>query len=178
MINYYFDNTNELKPFTHELEANDDTLPPDNALRIAPEFKNGYCPCEQNGKWVLVEDHREKTVYNIDTKSAEKIDYLGKIKDGFTLLEPFEFCKWDIKAKKWVLDEDAKNEHLIKNNQNLKNSLINEANEKIAILQDIIDLDMQEADEEAQLKSWKKYRILLTRVDASDINAIFPAKPE
>ncbi|MFQ0995775.1 tail fiber assembly protein, partial [Gilliamella sp. BG2] len=159
MINYYFDNTNELRPFTHELEANDDTLPPDNALRIAPEFKDGSWPCEQNGKWVLVEDRREKTVYNIETKSAEKIDYLGKIKNGYTELEPFEFCKWD--GKKWVLDEDAKNEHLIKNNQALKNSLINEANEKIAILQDIIDLDMQEADEEAQLKAWKKYRILL-----------------
>ncbi|WP_167370061.1 hypothetical protein [Gilliamella bombi] len=39
MINYYFDNKNELRPFTHELEANDDTLSPDNALRIAPEFK-------------------------------------------------------------------------------------------------------------------------------------------
>ncbi|OCG48804.1 hypothetical protein A9G35_01110 [Gilliamella sp. Choc5-1] len=50
------------------------------------------------------------------------------------------------------LDEDAKNEHLIKMNQALKIALINEANEKIAILQDIIDLDMQESDEEAQLK--------------------------
>jgi hypothetical protein len=42
MINYYFDNTNELKPFTHELEANDNTLPPDNALRVEPKFKDGY----------------------------------------------------------------------------------------------------------------------------------------
>ncbi|WP_085163742.1 tail fiber assembly protein [Gilliamella bombi] len=175
MINYYFDNTNELRPFTHELDANNDTLPPDNALRIKPEFKNGFYPCEQNGEWVLVEDNREKTVYNTKTKESSTVDYLGKIRDGFTLLEPFEFCKWD--GKKWVLDEDAKNEHLIKNNQNLKNSLINEANEKIAVLQDIIDLDMQEANEEAQLKQWKKYRILLTRVDASDINAVFPQKP-
>lgn len=178
MINYYFDNTNELKPFTHELEANTDTLPPDNALRIAPEFKDGNWPCEKNGKWILVEDHREKMVYNIETKESSVVDYLGKIKDSFTLLEPFEFCKWDIEAKKWILDEDAKNEHLIKTNQALKIALINEANEKIAILQDIIDLDMQEADEEAQLKAWKKYRILVTRVDASDINAVFPDKPE
>ncbi|MBI0060371.1 tail fiber assembly protein [Gilliamella sp. M0320] len=176
MINYYFDNTNALKPFTHQLEANNDTLPPDNALRIAPEFRDGYWPCEQNGAWILIEDNRNKTVYNIDTKESITVDYLGKIREGFTLLEPFEFCKWD--GKKWVLDEDAKNEHLIKNNQNLKNSLINEANEKIAIFHDIIDLDMQEADEEAQLKAWKKYRILLTRVDASDINAVFPDKPE
>ena len=176
MINYYFDNTNELKPFTHQLDANNDTLPPDNALRIAPEFRDGYWPCEQNGAWILIEDNRNKTVYNIETKEAEKIDYLGKIRDGFTLLKPFEFCTWN--GEKWILDEDAKNEHLIKNNQNLKNSLINEASEKIAVLQDIIDLDMQETDEEQQLKQWKKYRILLTRVDASDINAVFPAKPE
>ncbi|SCB95502.1 tail fiber assembly protein [Gilliamella intestini] len=91
---------------------------------------------------------------------------------------PSSFHKWNKKNKKWILDEDAKNEHLIKSNQNLKNSLINEANEKISLLQDIIDLDMQEADEEAQLKAWKKYRILVTRVDASDVNAVFPVKPE
>ncbi|MWP48507.1 MULTISPECIES: tail fiber assembly protein [unclassified Gilliamella] len=176
MINYYFDNTNELRPFTHELEANDDTLPPDNALRIAPKFKDDYWPCEQNGAWILIEDNRNKTVYNINTKESSTVDYFGKIKEEFTLLVPFEFCMWN--GKKWVLDEDAKNEHLIKNNQNLKNSLINEANEKIAVLQDIIDLDMQEADEEAQLKQWKKYRILVTRVDVSDINAVFPKKPQ
>ncbi|NUF49930.1 tail fiber assembly protein [Gilliamella sp. ESL0250] len=92
--------------------------------------------------------------------------------------KPSPFHKWNKKNKKWILDEDAKNDNIIKNNQNLKNSLINEANEKISLLQDIIDLDMQDADEEAQLKAWKKYRILLTRVDASDINAVFPAKPE
>jgi hypothetical protein len=175
MINYYFDNTNELKPFIHELEANNDTLPPDNALRIAPEFKDGYWPCEQNGSWILVEDNREKTVYNIETKESSIVDYFGKIKEGYTQLEPFEFCKWN--GKKWVLDNDAKNKNIIKNNQLLKNSLLNDANEKIAILQDIIDLDMQEDDEEAQLKQWKKYRILLMRVDVSDINAVFPDKP-
>ncbi|KFA58980.1 Tail fiber assembly protein from lambdoid prophage DLP12 [Gilliamella apicola] len=176
MINYYFDDTNELRPFTHKLEANDDTLPPDNALRIAPEFKDGYWPCEKNCEWILVEDHREKTVYNIETQEPLKIEYIGKIRDGFTELEPFEFCQWN--GKKWVLDEIAKNESIIKNNQLLKNSLLNDANEKIAILQDIIDLDMQEMDEEAQLKQWKKYRILLMRVDVSDINAKFPDKPK
>ena len=176
MINYYFDETDELKPYTHELEANDDTLPPDNALRLAPEFKDGLHPCENNGKWVLVEDNREKTAYNIETKEAVKINYLGKIKEGFTLFEPFEFCKWD--GEKWVKDKVAENNATIEHNQFKKNSLINEANEKIAIIQDVIDLDMQESNEEEQLKKWKKYRILLTRVDSSDVNAAFPEKPE
>ncbi|OCG21149.1 hypothetical protein A9G11_08400 [Gilliamella sp. wkB108] len=69
-------------------------------------------------------------------------------------------------------------EQIISQNQVMKNSLLNEANEKIAILQDIIDLDMQESNEEEQLKQWKKYRILVTRADTSDINVVFPSKPE
>ncbi|OCG21152.1 hypothetical protein A9G11_08415 [Gilliamella sp. wkB108] len=69
-------------------------------------------------------------------------------------------------------------EQIISQNQTMKNALITKANEKIAVLQDIIDLDMQESNEEEQLKQWKKYRILLTRVDTSDIKVIFPAKPE
>ena len=176
MINYYFDNTNALKPYTHQLDANDDTLPPDNALRVKPKFKDGFHPCEKNGTWVLVEDHRDKTVYNIETKESFKIDYLGEIKEGFTSQKPFQFSKWN--GKKWILDEDEQNTFKIKQNKMLKNSLLNEANENISILQDAIDLDMSENGDEDKLKAWKKYRILLNRIDTSDINVIFPEKPQ
>lgn len=63
-------------------------------------------------------------------------------------------------------------------NQLIKKSLINDANEKISILQDIIDLDLQESNEEEQLKQWKKYRILITRVDAHQTDIFWPEKPE
>lgn len=175
MKNYYFDNTNKLHPYTHQLDATKNTLPPDNALRIAPEFKDGYIPCEKDGKWVLVEDNREKKVYNIETKETFKIDYIGEIKEGFTLLVPFAYSKWD--GEKWVLNEDEKNTHIIKQNKAKQNSLINEANDKIVVLQDTIDLGMQKNDEEARLIQWKKYRILLTRIDTSNVNVIFPEKP-
>lgn len=175
MINYYFDNTNEMKPYTHKLDANDDTLPPDNALRITPEFKEGFHPCEKNGTWVQVADHRDKTVYNTETKESVKIDYLGEIKAGFTLLEPFQFSKWD--GKKWTLDEGEQNAFKIKQNKSLKNSLLNEANENISILQDAIDLDMSEDGDEDKLKAWKKYRVLLNRIDVSNIAVVFPEKP-
>ena len=69
-------------------------------------------------------------------------------------------------------------EQILLQNQLRKTALIKDANEKIAIIQDVIDLDMCESNEEEQLKQWKKYRILLTRVDASDINVVFPSKPE
>ena len=86
----------------------------------------------------------------------------------------------NINGKLMLVDSEPialTNEQIVSQNKTIKNSLISEANEKIAILQDIIDLDMCESNENEQLKQWKKYRILLTRVDASDVNVVFPEKP-
>lgn len=86
----------------------------------------------------------------------------------------------NINGKLMLVDSEPialTNEQIVSQNKTIKNALISEANEKIAILQDIIDLDMQESNEVEQLKQWKKYRILLTRVDASDVNVVFPEKP-
>lgn len=86
----------------------------------------------------------------------------------------------EVKGKLKLVDPEPihlSDEQIILQNQSIKTALISEANEKIAILQDVIDLDMQESNEDEQLKNWKKYRILLTRVDTSDINVTFPKKP-
>ena len=68
-------------------------------------------------------------------------------------------------------------EDIIFNNKIRKDNLIIEANEKIKILEDIIELEMQETNEEEQLKEWKRYRILLTRIDTNNIDIKFPSKP-
>ncbi|ECA4283821.1 phage tail protein, partial [Salmonella enterica subsp. enterica serovar Stanley] len=39
---------------------------------------------------------------------------------------------------------------------------------KIAPLQDAVDLDIATDDEKAQLDEWKKYRILVNRVDTTN----------
>ena len=62
-------------------------------------------------------------------------------------------------------------------NESQQQRLISAANEKISILQDIIDLDMCESNEDEQLKQWKKYRILVTRVDVNQLDVKFPAEP-
>ncbi|OCF95496.1 tail fiber assembly protein [Gilliamella sp. wkB308] len=175
MINYYYDNTNEFRPYTHQLDANDDTMPPDNALRVAPEFRSGHYPCEKNGKWILIEDHREKTAYNIETQEAIEIDYLGKIKAGFTLLQPFEFCKWN--GEKWVLDEEQKKSFIIKLNQSKLANLLSDANNEIEILNDKIELEIATDDDKKQMKKWKLYRIQLKSIDTNKLDIEFPAKP-
>ena len=68
-------------------------------------------------------------------------------------------------------------EDIIFNNKIRKDNLIIEANEKIKILEDIIELEMQETNEEEQLKEWKRYRIILTRIDTNNIDIKFPSKP-
>lgn len=59
-----------------------------------------------------------------------------------------------------------------------KQRLMSEAGEKISVLQDAVDLDMATPEEESVLKEWKKYRVLLNRVDTSSAPDIdWPVKP-
>ena len=66
---------------------------------------------------------------------------------------------------------------IIFQNQQLKESLLKEANSEIDILNDKIEFDEATDDDVAMLKKWKLYRINLKKLDATDINAIFPIKP-
>lgn len=60
-----------------------------------------------------------------------------------------------------------KNAGKIAANTAKKAQLIAAATDRISVLQDAVDLDMATADEIAALPLWKKYRVLLSRVDAN-----------
>lgn len=60
-----------------------------------------------------------------------------------------------------------------------KSSLMAEAAGEISPLQDAVDLDMATDEEKEQLAAWKKYRVLLNRIDTSSAPDItWPTKPE
>ncbi|EMM9642004.1 tail fiber assembly protein [Providencia rettgeri] len=70
-------------------------------------------------------------------------------------------------------------EQLIAEAEQQKQSLLAEANNSIAPLQDAVDLGMATDEEKAQLTAWKTYRVLLNRVDTSTAPDIdWPQKPE
>lgn len=70
------------------------------------------------------------------------------------------------------------NEELISQNLAIKNALIYEANQIIAFLQDAIDLDMAESGDKEKLELWRKYRILLNRLDIEQTaNIDWPKQP-
>lgn len=78
-------------------------------------------------------------------------------------------------------DEEIKNDDLVKTNMNLnrKSSLMAKATERVSILQDAVDLEMATPEEIALLTKWKKYRVLLSRIDANTPSDIaWPEVPE
>ena len=110
----YLKETNEFLEMSEAIENPKEEgkfLIPANATSIkALDAKDGFAICfnETKKEWEYKEDNRGKTVYSTTDKTESKIDYLGAIKDGFTLLKPTEFDKWI--TEKWVENIDAKNE--------------------------------------------------------------------
>ncbi|MCT8350076.1 tail fiber assembly protein [Photorhabdus temperata] len=53
-----------------------------------------------------------------------------------------------------------------------KQELMEKANERITPLQDAVDLSMATEVESLALQAWKKYRVMLNRVDTSKVPEI------
>ncbi|EHJ1676496.1 tail fiber assembly protein, partial [Salmonella enterica] len=84
-----------------------------------------------------------------------------------------EYQKWDGKA--WVKDDAAETADRLHEAEGTKSRLLQMASGKIAPLQDAVDLGIATDDEKAQLDEWKKYRVLINRVDTSAPS--WPDKP-
>jgi len=132
---------------------------------------------ETDAAWSLVEDHRGKTVFDTDTGNAVFINELGPLPVNTTSLAPDgQYMKWN--GSEWVKDDEAEKAASIADAQNTKASLMQEANNTIALLQDAVDLDMATDDDVQSLTAWKKYRVLLSRVNPDDAPDIeWPVKP-
>ncbi|HAH9222813.1 TPA: tail fiber assembly protein [Escherichia coli] len=116
--------------------------------------------------WHLVEDHRGKTVYDVASGDALFISEPGPLPENVTWLSPDgEYQKWNGTA--WVKDAEAERLFRIREAEETKNSLMQVASEHISPLQDAADLEIATEEETSLLAAWKKYRVLLNRVDTS-----------
>ncbi|NYY22372.1 tail fiber assembly protein [Escherichia coli] len=85
--------------------------------------------------------------------------------------------KWDGTA--WVKDAEAEKLFRIREAEETKNSLMQIAGEQIAPLQDAVDLEIATEEEASLLAAWKKYRVLLNRVDTSTaLDIEWPEEPD
>ncbi|EAR7757400.1 tail fiber assembly protein [Salmonella enterica] len=124
--------------------------------------------------WSLKEDHRGETLYDTITGNQVYISEPGPLPENVTSVSPDgEYQKWDGKA--WVKDEEAEKAAQLRQAEETKNNLLKMATEKIAPLQDAVDLGEATDDEKARLLAWKKYRVQVNRVDTS--NPDWPFRP-
>ncbi len=117
--------------------------------------------------WSLHEDHRGETVYDTTTGNQVYISAPGPLPENVTSVSPDgEYQKWNGKA--WVKDEVAETAARLREAEGTKSRLLQTAAEKIAPLQDAVDLEIATDDEKVQLDEWKKYRVLVNRVDTTN----------
>lgn len=153
---------------------------PANACTDKPlAEKRDYVVC-RNSKltgWEYQADHRGETVWNIKTGESMQIIAPGDYPANTTLYEPATpYDKWN--GERWVTDVAAQKAAEVAKANATKAALINNASEQIAPLQDAVDLDMATDDEKARFDAWRKYRVLLTRVDTNSAPAItWPEAP-
>ncbi|EGT2340239.1 TPA: hypothetical protein J6O28_001783 [Escherichia coli] len=153
---------------------------PANSTDIAPpDIPAGFVAVfnSDEASWHLVEDHRGKTVYDVASGDELFISELGPLPENVTWLSPEgEFQKWNGTA--WVKDAEAEKLFRIREAEEIKNSLMQVASEHIAPLQDAVDLEIATEEETSLLEAWKKYRVLLNRVDTSTAPDIeWPTNP-
>ncbi|MGK0737006.1 tail fiber assembly protein [Yokenella regensburgei] len=154
--------------------AGDAWIPPHTGLPAnctdiePPEVPVAYVAVfdDKKATWSLVEDHRGKTVFDTQSGLPLYISKLGPLPSGITSIAPNgQYQKWD--GKEWVKDEEAEKAALLSENGAKKGILMQQAGDQIAPLQDAVDLDMATDEEKQSLVGWKKYRVLLGRVDCS-----------
>ena len=151
---------------------------PANAYLDAPNSVNDDRAIIHNGQnWTYPPDYRGQKIYSTVTGSESVVTDVGEIPADFTFLQPgSEFDRWD--GEQWVLDTEKQRKHYIAAATANKKQLLAYANEQIGYLQDAIDADLVTDNEKTLFAEWKKYRVLLNRVDvnlAPDIE--WPTEP-
>ncbi|MCW7762148.1 tail fiber assembly protein [Photorhabdus luminescens] len=155
---------------------------PANSYSDAPELPDSddmaVCRSEDKSCWQIVPDYRGKTAYNKQTRAQHEITELGELPEFLTFKQPAtDFDKWD--GKQWVTDKYAVKDSQIKQADQQRVVLLRQANEIITLLQYAVDVNLASEKEKLLLLDWKKYLVLLNRIDISlspDIN--WPEKPE
>lgn len=154
------------------LPANCTTIKP-------PAIKAGFVAIfdSEKQRWISREDHRGEVVFDTENGNELVITEPGAYPEGTTTSAPTNaWQKWNGKA--WVDDAEAMRIALVSEADAEKKSLLKQANEAIATLQDAVDLDMATEEEALLLTAWKKYRVLLNRIQPEDApEIVWPEVP-
>ncbi|MFQ1041930.1 tail fiber assembly protein [Gilliamella sp. CG16] len=176
-VYHYSETTREFISATYDFICEGVGLPAYSCSDVPPQPIEGKAIIRKINKWVYVNDFRNQKIYSTETGIESIMQDIGDIPDNYTRLKPeSEFDVWD--GKKWRLDRDKKHQYEVENATIQKKQMIEEATNQIGYLQDAVDIQMATEQEIKSLADWKKYRVLLNRIN-TDLapNITFPEKP-
>lgn len=155
-------------------------IPAHSCIDAPGDSRTDYAICRSQdlSAWEYVADHRGETVYSTETGAAQVIAALGDYPLNTTPDAPTTpFDKWD--GTQWVTDNQAQRQHEQQQAESQKRYRLSQAAKSIAPLQYAVDLQMETDSEQAALTEWKRYCVLLNRVDCSTApNIDWPKAPE
>lgn len=130
------------------------------------------------GAWTLMRDYREVPLFRTEDGTVFQIGDefwgVGNLPDGLTDLPRPSFAHvWS--GAGWQLDEALVAAQALAGNRREKGTREARARSAMEPLQMAVDIDLATADEAARLLAWKRYFVLLSRVDLA--NPVWPEEP-
>ncbi|EHF4961243.1 tail fiber assembly protein [Enterobacter hormaechei] len=152
-------------------------LPADCTNIAPPEVPNGKVAVFNGTKWELVEDYRNQKLYSKETGERVYINGLGALPPDVTTIAPdANYMRWN--GEGWEKDTEAERAAAVAFAESEKKRLTQEATLIIETLNDAVELSFATEAEVDDLIEWKKYRVLLNRVDTSEAQDIkWPSPP-
>ena len=151
---------------------------PANAYLDAPKsVKDNQAIIHNGQQWTYPKDLRGTIIYSTETGAETTMQEVGEIPEGYTTSKPTsEFDSWD--GKKWQLDVSKQHQYEVNQASVKKNQLITDATAQISYLQDAVESEIASEQETQLLAEWKKYRVLVNRIDIEQApNIDWPNNP-
>lgn len=150
-------------------------IPGFSTLSLAPAKESGYAYCWNGSSWQKVIDLRNSIAYEKSTGTQVTVKTLCPLDDSLTVIPPStDYDTWNGSA--WETDKDAQNAANVATAQLTRSALLTTANTEISWRQDAVDAEIATDEDVSDLAAWKKYRVLLMRVDTT--NPMWPEMPE
>ena len=161
---YHVDSKGEFLQATYQYLPIGVGLPANAYLEAPQSVKDNQAIIHDGQQWIYPKDLRGTKIYSIETGGETILQEVGEIPDGFTELKPTsEFDSWD--GKKWQFDKNKQHQYEVNQALTKKNQFLAEAASQLSYLQDAVDSQIASEQEAQLLVEWKKYRVLINRID-------------
>ncbi|WP_237387106.1 tail fiber assembly protein [Xenorhabdus sp. Sc-CR9] len=142
----------------------------DDWYKIISKFQENTYKVKYNSKNVICAINKDASAICPDNGSIVEVESLPKDVD---ISGNWQYINGSIVPREYTKDE------LIIQAQEKKRKLLNETNSVILPLQDAVELNIETDKEVKTLAEWKRYRVMLNRIDCTVIpNIKWPERPK